>query len=72
MQDSSGSARSNQEDPGGRYQALVKRIESARAELHTITDPDRRTEILDELGAATKALAELILQQKGRLRSPLE
>ena len=69
---SSGLAGGNEEDPSDRYRELVERIRSARAELQVTTDPLLRTDLLDELGAATSALAELIVQQKGKLRSPLE
>ena len=51
---------------------LVERIKSARAALRTITDPEQRNAILDELGAATLALANVILKKEGRLKSPLE
>ena len=51
---------------------LVERIKSIRASLHMATDPDQRNALLDELGAATRELAELILKKEGRLKSPLE
>ena len=54
------------------HNTLVERINSIRASLRLATDPDTRSALLDELGAATLELAELILQKKGRLKSPLE
>jgi hypothetical protein len=54
------------------HDALVQRIRSVRAALHAATDVEARNGLLDELGAATKDLAELILHQEGRLKSPLE
>ena len=55
-----------------KHGALVQRIQYARAALQVTTDPDARNSLLDELGAATRELAELILQTEGRLKSPLE
>lgn len=54
------------------HNALVERIKAIRASLHLATDPDQRNALLDELGAATRELAELILVKEGRLKSPLE
>lgn len=54
------------------YTSLVKRIAGARAALHSAVDPAAREILLDELGAATRDLAELVLQKEGRLKSPLE
>lgn len=59
-------------DAKANYHDLVERIKSARAALHDATDPERHTAILDELGAATRELADLILRQEGRLKSPME
>jgi hypothetical protein len=50
--------------------ALVERIKAARAALNMASDPDLRSTLLDELGAATLELTELILE-KGRLNSHL-
>jgi hypothetical protein len=58
--------------PSDRHGDLVRRIQSARAALHITTDPDKRNVLLEELGAATRELAELILEKEGRLKSPLE
>ena len=55
-----------------RHDELVERIRSVRAELHMATDPDVRSKLHDELGEATKELVELVLERKGRLKSPLE
>lgn len=52
------------------YTALVERIKSTRAALHLAGDPDTRIALLDELGAATKQLSELILAKEGRLEAP--
>jgi hypothetical protein len=54
------------------HTALVNRITATRAALHTATNPETRNMLLDELGAATRELAELILEKEGRLKSPLE
>lgn len=54
------------------HTALVQRITAARAALHSAVDPGTREILLDELGAATRELAELVLQKEGRLKSPLE
>ena len=54
------------------YNAILERIKSARAALHAETNPDKRDRILDELGVATRKLAEFIVEKKGRLKSPLE
>lgn len=51
---------------------LMERIKCAQAALKAAPDTIHRDALLDELGAATRELAELILQQQGRLRSPLE
>jgi hypothetical protein len=58
--------------PADRHATLVKRILAARAALHDATDPDTRAAALEELGAATRELSELILAREGRLKSPLE
>jgi hypothetical protein len=58
--------------PAPAYGALVERNKFIRASLHLATDPDTRNDLLDELGTATRELAELILRKEGRLRSPLE
>ena len=58
--------------PFPNHDALVERIRSIRASLHDTTNPDKRSTLLDELGVATRELAELILKKKGRLKSPLE
>jgi len=55
-----------------RYSELSQRIIALRVVLHEAFDPTNRTAILDELGAATQELTELILKQEGKLRSPLE
>ncbi|GEM_PF-3200373 len=52
--------------------ALVQRITAARAALRTAIDPETRNTLLDELGTATRQLAELIVQEEGSLKSPLE
>lgn len=52
--------------------ALAQRIIAARSALHSAADPEARDTQLDELGAATRELAELILKREGRLKSPLE
>jgi len=58
--------------PSPNYDVLVERIKSVRAALLVATDPTARNALLDELGAATKELAELVLLKKGRLKSPAE
>lgn len=57
--------------PFDKYAALMQRMTAARAALHAAT-PETRNALLDELGAATRELAELILEKEGRLKSPLE
>lgn len=52
--------------------ALVQRIKSARAALQTEADPEKRNTLLDQLGAATLELTELVLQKEGGLKSPTE
>lgn len=54
------------------HKALVERIKSIRASLHLSNDHDTRNKLLDELGAATRELAEVILHKDGRLKSPME
>jgi hypothetical protein len=54
------------------HNALVERIKTIRASLHLATDPEKKNALLDELGASTRELAELILQKEGRRKSPLE
>ena len=48
------------------YSALVERIKFLRASLHLASDPDTRNKLLEELGAATKELAQIILEREGR------
>lgn len=55
-----------------RHIELAQRIRSLRASFRIAADPEERNRLLDELGAATRELTELILTQEGRLRSPLE
>ena len=55
-----------------KHNALVQRIRSVRAALQGVADPDTRNTLLDQLGAATRELAELILKKEGWLKSPLE
>jgi hypothetical protein len=55
-----------------RLSALAQRIKSSYAALQTATDPVLRTALLDELGAATRELSDLILETEGKLKSPLE
>lgn len=54
------------------YSVLAQRISAARAALQSDVDPGARNKLLDELGAATRELAQLILEKEGRLKSPLE
>lgn len=58
--------------PDNKHAALVQRIAAARAALHAATSPEARNMLLDELGAATRELAQLIVEKEGRLKSPLE
>ncbi len=46
--------------PDDKYNAVVQRLRSARAALQSATDPETRNLVLEELGAATRELAELI------------
>ncbi len=52
--------------------ALVQRIKFLREALQAEVDPEKRNVLLDELGAATSELAELILKREGKLKSPIE
>lgn len=52
--------------------ALVQRIKSVREALQAEVNPEKRNMLLDELGAATSELAELILKREGKLKSPIE
>ncbi len=52
--------------------ALVQRIKSVREALQAEVNPEKRNVRLDELGAATSELAELILKREGKLKSPIE
>lgn len=61
-----------EDSPSNKGTALVQRITATRAALQTAVDPGVRNTLLDELGAATRELAELILEKEGRLKSPLE
>lgn len=58
--------------PNDKYTAVVQPFRSARVALQGAPDPDRRNLILEELGESTRELAELILEDEGRLKSPLE
>lgn len=51
------------------HHVLVERIKSARAALRLAADLDTRNSLLDELGTATKELADLVLRHKGPLKS---
>ena len=61
-----------QPTPSRAHKALGERIKAIRTSLHGATDPDKRDKLLDDLGAATRELTELVLLKKGKLRSPLE
>jgi hypothetical protein len=56
----------------GKHTALVERITAMNAALRTTIEPDTRHMLLEELGAATRELMELIVEKEGRLKSPLE
>ena len=55
---------------GDKHIVLVQRIKSARAALHGAAGPDTRSKMFDELGAAPRQLAELILQARGPFEKP--
>lgn len=53
---------------GQEHSALVERIKSIRAALHTALGPDARKALLAELGGTTNELLDLVLQ---RLSGPI-
>ena len=55
-----------------KHSPLVQRIKSLRAAVQGATDPDTRNALLDELGAATRELSELILEKEEPLKSRME